>query len=148
MPSRSIEIGERPPGLRAGCAMSVASFAAALPDDIGADVARPVIVARLRRLAPWPCGTGHLAVAPLDLGFFVAPPRHEGRAPRYAPTDPKASARRMAIKRRNAAAIALIESWLADESGYDEEVWPRIKASIEENRLSRRHRFDRDPDRA
>jgi len=36
----------------------------------------------------------------------------------------------------------LIRSWLADDSGYDEQAWPRIKRVIEENRLSRRKRFD------
>ena len=46
-----------------------------------------------------------------------------------------------ACRSRNAAAIALIESWLADTSGYDEEVWPRLKARIEESRTSTRKRF-------
>jgi hypothetical protein len=36
----------------------------------------------------------------------------------------------------------LLDSWLADESGYDERVWPRLKKAIEENRLSSRKRFD------
>ena len=44
-------------------------------------------------------------------------------------------------RQRNVAAIALIEGWLADESGYDEAVWPRLKARIEESRLSHRKRF-------
>lgn len=43
---------------------------------------------------------------------------------------------------RNEAAIQLLDEWLADESGYDEEVWPRVKAAIEENRLSYRRRFN------
>lgn len=42
---------------------------------------------------------------------------------------------------RHARLIALIESWLADESGYDETVWPRLKARIEESRTSNRKRF-------
>lgn len=36
----------------------------------------------------------------------------------------------------------LLDEWLADESGYDESVWPRLKAAIEENRMSERKRFD------
>lgn len=40
-----------------------------------------------------------------------------------------------------ARAVALIEKWLADGSGYDERVWPQLKASIEDNRLSDRKRF-------
>jgi hypothetical protein len=43
---------------------------------------------------------------------------------------------------RNEAAIRLLDKWLADESGYDEEVWPRVKAGIEENRLSDLKRFN------
>jgi hypothetical protein len=43
---------------------------------------------------------------------------------------------------KNEAAIRLIESWLADESGYDEAVWETVKSTIEENRLSARKRFD------
>ncbi len=43
---------------------------------------------------------------------------------------------------KNEAAIRLIESWLADESGYDEAVWETVKNTIEENRLSSRKRFD------
>jgi hypothetical protein len=43
---------------------------------------------------------------------------------------------------KNEAAIRLIESWLEDESGYDEDVWETVKNTIEENRLSARKRFD------
>ena len=35
---------------------------------------------------------------------------------------------------KNAEAIALLRKWLADESGYDETVWPEIERAIEENR--------------
>jgi len=41
----------------------------------------------------------------------------------------------------NAAALALLAEWMADESGYDEEVWPKVKQMMEENRLSDRKRF-------
>lgn len=40
---------------------------------------------------------------------------------------------------------ALIDEWSNEESGYDEEAWPRLKASIEENRLSYRKRFEDEP---
>ena len=43
--------------------------------------------------------------------------------------------------RKNAAARRLLQEWLADESGYDEAVWPKVKQLIEENRLSARKRF-------
>jgi hypothetical protein len=44
-------------------------------------------------------------------------------------------------KARNGAAIALLDRWLADDSGYDERVWPIVKKAIEENRPSSRKRF-------
>ena len=46
-----------------------------------------------------------------------------------------------AQRQRNEAARRLLQEWLADESGYDEEVWPQVKQLIEENRLSPRKRF-------
>lgn len=45
-------------------------------------------------------------------------------------------------RRKNAEAIALITSWLNDESGYDEKTWPRVKKSLEEHRLSDRKLFN------
>lgn len=47
----------------------------------------------------------------------------------------------MAQAAQNEAAIRLLHQWLADESGYDERVWPRLKEAIEEDRLSYRKRF-------
>ncbi len=46
-----------------------------------------------------------------------------------------------AQRRKNAAARRLLQEWLADESGYDEAVWAKVKQLIEENRLSARKRF-------
>ncbi|MBI4673929.1 MAG: hypothetical protein HY741_19970 [Chloroflexi bacterium] len=51
------------------------------------------------------------------------------------------SARHALRPGNNAAAIALLDSWLNDTSGYDQAVWQRAKAAIEENRLSERERF-------
>jgi len=42
---------------------------------------------------------------------------------------------------KNEAAIRLLREWMADESGYDEQVWPIVKKAIEENRSSYRRRF-------
>ncbi len=42
---------------------------------------------------------------------------------------------------RNQAVSLLIQEWMADESGYDEEVWPIVKQAIEANRSSYRDRF-------
>ncbi|MGH9425483.1 MAG: hypothetical protein ACRD2L_04150 [Terriglobia bacterium] len=43
---------------------------------------------------------------------------------------------------RNQPAINLLHEWLADESGYDEQVWPTAKRAIAGNALSSRKRFD------
>ncbi len=34
-----------------------------------------------------------------------------------------------------------LDEWLADETGYDEETWPKVKAALEEDRLSSRSLF-------
>ncbi|MCH7727346.1 MAG: hypothetical protein IH991_12825 [Planctomycetes bacterium] len=39
------------------------------------------------------------------------------------------------------AAIRLVESWLEDDSGYDEETWPEIKNALDRDRLSSRGLF-------
>lgn len=36
----------------------------------------------------------------------------------------------------------LFAQWLADESGYDEETWPELKAALDEDRPSRRKLFE------
>ena len=47
----------------------------------------------------------------------------------------------MTQAQKNEAALRLLAEWLADETGYDEQVWPIVKRAIEENRLSARKRF-------
>lgn len=37
---------------------------------------------------------------------------------------------------------ALFDSWLSDDSGYDEEAWPELKAALDRDRLSYRRLFD------
>jgi hypothetical protein len=43
-----------------------------------------------------------------------------------------------------ARAIALFKSWLEDESGYDEETWPKLKRALnrERDRAGARRLFD------
>jgi hypothetical protein len=43
-----------------------------------------------------------------------------------------------------AEAISLFKSWLTDESGYDERVWPRLKKALEQERerVGARRLFD------
>ena len=47
----------------------------------------------------------------------------------------------VAQRQKNEAARRLLQEWLTDDSGYDEEVWPKVKQLIEDNRLSPRKRF-------
>jgi hypothetical protein len=44
---------------------------------------------------------------------------------------------------KRAACIELLNQWLADESGYDEATWPKIKDLLEENRISNRSLFNK-----
>ncbi len=45
---------------------------------------------------------------------------------------------------RSAAVISLLKQWLADESGYDEETWPKLKKALdrERARVGARRLFD------
>jgi hypothetical protein len=36
-----------------------------------------------------------------------------------------------AMPAKTRRALKLLDSWLADDSGYDEETWPKLKAGIE-----------------
>jgi hypothetical protein len=38
--------------------------------------------------------------------------------------------------------IRLLDEWMADESGHDEENWPKLKQVVEQDRLSFRKLFD------
>jgi hypothetical protein len=44
-------------------------------------------------------------------------------------------------RQRNATARQLLHAWLADESGYDEDTWPRLKQALEANRSGNRRLF-------
>jgi excisionase family DNA binding protein len=63
--------------------------------------------------------------------------RARAGANRRAPAEMALSDRERAEK-----AIQLLDGWMADESGHDEEYWPKIKAVLEENPLSLRPVFD------
>jgi hypothetical protein len=41
--------------------------------------------------------------------------------------------------------IRLLDEWMADESGHDEEMWPKLKAVLEQDRISSRPLFNEDP---
>ena len=38
------------------------------------------------------------------------------------------------FRRRSNTVLALLDEWAADESGYDEETWPKIKEALDESR--------------
>jgi hypothetical protein len=42
---------------------------------------------------------------------------------------------------REERAIGLLEEWLADESGYDERIWPELSRLLDDDRLSDREFF-------
>jgi excisionase family DNA binding protein len=42
----------------------------------------------------------------------------------------------------NERAIQLLDEWMADESGHDEEYWPKLKAVLEQDHLSSRPLFE------
>src|SRR5436190_1371202 len=44
--------------------------------------------------------------------------------------------------------IALLDSWLKDESGYDERTWPILKKALERNRHPGERRLFHDTDRS
>jgi len=35
--------------------------------------------------------------------------------------------------KKNLAAIRLLREWMADESGYDEQAWPKLRKVLEDN---------------
>lgn len=58
-----------------------------------------------------------------------------------APAKPMAVKTSTASRGSAEAVLELVEQWLAEDDGYDQEVWPIIQQDIEENRLSDRSRF-------
>jgi uncharacterized membrane protein len=63
---------------------------------------------------------------------------YEGPRPRQAPARP---GRRRDGARPNLGAIALLDEWAADESGYDEEVLPGLKEALDRERGGQRKLF-------
>ncbi len=57
-----------------------------------------------------------------------------------APSTPSPSRARDATKPE--AALKLLDEWLKDESGYDEETWPELREALDRDRLSDRKLFD------
>lgn len=75
----------------------------------------------------------------------VAEPRPAARGPAAVPLpafDPIPTEERVA---RNRKAAALIRSWMADESGHDEEVWPALEQALKEVPIRFREHIGRWP---
>lgn len=63
-------------------------------------------------------------------------PFSDALLPSYFPT----SAETPSTKAQEA--IALLDEWLNDDSGYDAQTWPQLKKALDEDRLSDRKLFD------
>jgi excisionase family DNA binding protein len=63
-----------------------------------------------------------------------------GESPRR--TDTHGSSEEEAVRQARAQRlIRLLDEWMADESGHDEEVWPQLKEVLEQDRVSTRKLF-------
>ena len=58
---------------------------------------------------------------------------HGKRVGTFTPDAAEQHARAKVI-RRNQAVIRLLDEWMADESGYDEDNWPPIERALDANR--------------
>lgn len=45
------------------------------------------------------------------------------------------------VESPNVGAMRLLDEWMADESGYDEEAWPELKEALDRDRLGYRKLF-------
>lgn len=54
---------------------------------------------------------------------------------------PKAFDMRGKVEPKNAAAVALLDSWLSEDAGDQQETWQYLMKAIDENRLSNRKLF-------
>ena len=61
---------------------------------------------------------------------------------KHRKTTPVPASSRRRHQSKPEAVIRLLDQWLQDESGYDEETWPELKEALDRDRLSRRKLFD------
>src|SRR5947209_627594 len=64
-----------------------------------------------------------------------------GHRPKAKPNDRAPVEAPLSARERAEKVIQLLDEWMADESGHDEEMWPKLKAVLEEDRLSSRPLF-------
>jgi hypothetical protein len=65
-------------------------------------------------------------------------PQHSAAS---SPVADRKNGERDQATQRNAAAIRLLDGWLADQSGYDEATWDALKAAMKESRRTSRNLF-------
>lgn len=63
----------------------------------------------------------------------------KARKKKHVPKPPEPKDKEMDSQTRRA--VALIDTWLSDDSDYDEVNWPKLKEGLEKNRLSSRKLF-------
>jgi hypothetical protein len=68
-------------------------------------------------------------------------PQPTGEQPHVAPMFGPSAPAQIREPADPKAIFQLLDEWLADESGYDEEVWPQLKAALERNRQGSRSLF-------
>ena len=60
----------------------------------------------------------------------AAPPKSNGKASKGLQLPPPSPL----MSRKSRKLIKLIQSWMEDESGYDEETWPQLQEALKKNR--------------
>ena len=50
--------------------------------------------------------------------------------------------KRLSLAERNRKTAALLRKWMADESGYDEEVWPALEQELKDSAVRFREDFE------
>lgn len=74
-------------------------------------------------------------------GIFDGSPFRQGRKGNAVVSVPLPESIGKADEAARKEILRALGEWLADESGYDEKVWPKLKKALEESRLSQRKRF-------
>jgi hypothetical protein len=50
--------------------------------------------------------------------------------------------KRLSLAERNRKAAALLRKWMADESGYDEEIWATLERELKDSAVRFRENFE------
>ena len=72
---------------------------------------------------------------------FIAEPKPTGRRRLATPEAVKDPLPREERLKRNRQAAALLRKWMADDSGYDEQVWPVVEQTLKEDPIRLRENF-------